>query len=244
MMTRLLAMDPAGWSETFRGFSPLHGATLLVWACAVALLIVARGRARRRGRERSFDRGLGWALLAAYMMVNIWWAWPGRFEWARSIPIHVCDLAALFAPLALLTGRRWPRTLLYFWGLGLSSQGMITPVVRVGLAYGEFWMFWINHGVVIGAGLYDVIARGYRPTWRDWGFASCLGLIYIAALFGLDAATGWNYGYVGPSVPEAPTIVDGLGAWPLRVVWIVLIALAAMALLVVPWEIARRLARR
>ena len=135
------------------------------------------------------------------------------------------------------------RALLYFWGLGLSTQGFITPVNEHGPESGEFWMHWLNHGAIIGAALYDLVVLRFRPHWRDWRTAVVLGIVYVACVFVLNIISGWNYGYVGATKPDVRTIVDFLGPWPLRVIWIVLIAIFAMMLLMLPWEIARRIAR-
>jgi len=56
----------------------------------------------------------------------------------------------------------------------------------------------------------------------------------------IDLAFGWNYGFVGPSRPDHPSIVDVLGPWPQRLAAIAAIAAAAMALLLAPWLIVRR----
>ena len=57
----------------------------------------------------------------------------------------------------------------------------------------------------------------------------------------LDLWLGANYGCVGPSRPEVPTIVDFLGPWPERVGVIMAIVAAAMGLALAPWELLRRL---
>jgi hypothetical integral membrane protein (TIGR02206 family) len=152
----------------------------------------------------------------------------------------VCDLAALTAPLALTTSRRLPRALLYFWGLGLSSQGFVTPDLQDGPARVQFWVFWLNHFVVVGSAIYDLAGRGYRPTWRDYRWSVAAGVAYLAIVLPLDVALKLNYGYVGPALPGQPTIVDVLGPWPWRVVVICALTAAFMALIVAPWHLGRR----
>jgi uncharacterized membrane protein YwaF len=98
--------------------------------------------------------------------------------------------------------------------------------------------------MAIGVPLYDVFGRGYRPSWRDYGLACAAAAAYAAIVLPLDLAFGWNYGFLGPSKPETPSIVDLLGPWPQRLVPILAIVAAAMALAQLPWTIARRLRRR
>lgn len=220
-----------------------HALTLMGWAVFTGVVIWVGLRTRGTGRAWAFDRGVGVLTLLAYLTVNVWWLWPTHLEPDQSLPIQLCDLAALCAPLAILARWRVARALLYFWGLGLSTQGFITPVTRVGPEHGEFWMHWLNHGAIVGAALYDLAVLRFRPTWRDWRLAVGLGLVYLAGVFALNVVTGWNYGYVGSSRPEARTIVDFLGPWPWRVVWIAAIAIAGMAALMIPWVLAGHLRR-
>jgi len=235
-----LAGAAGGWMQDR---ATVHALALFVWAIITATIILIGLRLRGTDRAKRLNKGVGLFALAAYIAVNIYWMWPGNLVWDKSLPIQLCDLAALCAPIALLTRSRTARALLYFWGLGLSTQGFITPVNEHGPESGEFWMHWLNHGAIVGAAMFDLTVLRFRPQWRDWRTAVLLGVVYLACVFVLNIITGWNYGYVGATKPDVRTLVDFLGPWPLRVVWIALIGITAMALLMVPWEVARRLTR-
>lgn len=219
--------------QTFRPFSATHALVVAALVATVWMLVVMR---RKRGA--ALDRTLAIITSVVFVVVNAWPLLPRNFDLSWSLPIHVCDITTGCVPLALL-GRRAPRALVYFWGLGLSTQGFITPDLQDGPAKAGFWMFWLAHFTVVGGALYDVIARGYRPAWRDWRTAVVVGIGYIALLLMVDLSLGVNYGYVGRGKPGQPTIVDALGAWPWRVPVIVGLAVAAMTLLMVPWNVAR-----
>jgi uncharacterized membrane protein YwaF len=60
-------------------------------------------------------------------------------------------------------------------------------------------------------------------------------VFYVLVVLPVDLVTGWNYGFVGPSSPEVPSIVDFLGPWPQRLALIVAISAGAMFLLYLPW---------
>lgn len=121
---------------------------------------------------------------------------------------------------------------------------MLTPSLTEGPALYPFWFFWAYHAMAIGVPLYDVFGRGFRPTWRDYGLACAATAAYVAIVLPIDLATGWNYGFLGPSKPEVTSIVELLGPWPARLLLIFAIAAGAMALAQLPWSIARRLRRR
>lgn len=234
------------WGRTFEAFSPAHAVVVAVLlaatAAAVGLSLWWRAHPRRRA---ALDRGLAVVALLGWPVFVGWWMVPGRFDPQHSWPLQLCDLAGLVAPIALLTGARWARALLHYWGLGLATQAIITPALAHGPATAEFWTFWLSHGLLVGLALYDFLARGFRPTWRDCGIGLAAGLVYLAVVLPLDVAFGLNYGYLGNAPrPENPTILDQLGPWPLRVVWIVLLTEGLVFGMTWPWELARWVRRR
>lgn len=226
--------------ETFKPFSLTHAAVLVGFVTLTTFTVMLRRRWRDTPRAGLLDRSLAALAFVAYLVVNTWPLLPRHFDWSWSLPLHMCDLVTLCVPFALATRYPPARALLYFWGLGLSTQGLITPDLQDGPARVGFWMFWLAHYSVIGGAVYDVAARGYRPTWKDYRTSLLAGLAYIAVVLPLDVHLGVNYGYVGPAKPGQPTIVDALGPWPWRVGVMIVLGAAATALLMLPWEIARR----
>ena len=53
----------------------------------------------------------------------------------------------------------------------------------------------------------------------------------------VDIIFDTNYGYVGPTRPSVPTLIDFLGPWPLRVIWLILIGASVFVLAWAPWAI-------
>jgi len=216
-------------------FAPFGGTHAAIIAGA-ALVCLACGVAARRERARggrSFADGFAGVVLGWNLLANLWWVLPGNWVLDTSLPLHVCDLTNLLLPFAIWTRHRLLIAVVVLWGLGLSTQGFFTPTVNEAPADLRYWLFWMGH-LTIAAGC-CVIAGGidFKPTWKDWGRVVLLGVVVVAALMGFNAATGANYGYVGDRMPSTPTLIDRLGPWPLRVVWLVLIGSAAQALVVV-----------
>ena len=230
---------------SFRPFSPAHAIVLAVFVATTAALVALRRRFGRAEPDRAerLDRLLGVAAVLVWLLTTLVQFLPRYYDRASSLPLHLCDFTIVAVPLALLACWRPARAITYFWGIGLSTQGLITPDLQDGPAGLRFWTFWAAHFVIVCAALYDVIARGYRPTWRDCRTAIAAGLVYVALVLPLDLATGWNYGYVGRTAPGQPSLVDALGPWPGRVGVMLALGAAAMALLVAPWEVARHLRR-
>jgi hypothetical integral membrane protein (TIGR02206 family) len=224
--------------DTFRAFSLTHAAVVLCFAAITAGLVAARRR-RSGAAARHFDFALAWLTLAVFLFTNGRPLMPRSFRLDWSLPLHVCDLVTLFVPLALRFDWRPMRALVYFWGIGLCTQGFLTPDLQDGPAKLGFWSFWLAHFSIVGAAIYDVAARGYRPAWGDYRTALIASFTYVGVILPLDVVLHVNYGYVGPGTPGQPSLVDVLGPWPWRVPIIVALAVAVMALLMLPWCVAR-----
>ncbi len=230
----------AGWLDEFHAFSILHLLTLVAVG-AVVLAVTRRGRRLRAdsrdARSARFDEVVAASGALAWIVVQLWWLAPGRFTWGNSLPLQLCDLAGLIGPIAIWTSNRRTRALLYFWGLGLSTQGLLTPLIAQGPAHTAFWMTFLNHGAILTMAVFDLAVRRFRPSWGDLRFSLLLTTVYALCMLTLDVSLGWNYAYLGRATPEVRTIVDALGPWPARAVAIMALGALAMTLLMLPWWI-------
>ncbi|MBS0198148.1 MAG: TIGR02206 family membrane protein [Planctomycetes bacterium] len=224
--------------QAFLAFSPMHAVTVAVCVCVIAAFCFA---GRRAGLAEPRVR-MAWVIWVYVLQTAnvVYFALPPRLSLGVSLPLHFCDLAGWFAAVALHLGdrARWLRTTLFYWGLCMCTQAFVTPTLHEGPGTLRFWLFWGSHTQIIGSALYEVIVLKYRPSWRDFRTVVVVNAVYAALILPFDALTGFNYGYIGPTAPDAPTLVDKLGPWPLRVVWMWAIVHAAFALLTVAF--ARR----
>ena len=226
-------------STSFQPFSVTHWLTLLGIASASALLCFSGRRLQSSGNRARVERALALANLFVWVMAHVYWMLPAQFEARTSLPLQLCHLAALAATASLASEQRLFRTLAYYWGFGLSTQALFTPALEEGPAILWFWVFWQQHGMIFAVACYDLVVRGYRPSWADYRHACLATFAYFCLVFPLDLAFDLNYGFVGRSLPEYPTIIDVLGPWPQRLVLIFAIIAAVMALITWPWQHSR-----
>jgi hypothetical integral membrane protein (TIGR02206 family) len=224
--------------DAFRPFSLTHAAALLGIAAVTWWLVRIGRKSRDTVALTRLEKTMAIVNLVFVVAAHAWWMLPPRFDPAVNLPLQMCHLASLIASLALLTRWRWTRVLLYFWGIGLCTQALITPGLTDSPASIWFWAFWFQHGFIIVAAVYDLAVRGFRPDWKDYRTACVASVLYVAAVLPLDLVLGANYGFVGDTKPAMPTLIDLLGPWPRRVVVIVALVAAVMALMMLPWRIA------
>ena len=212
-----------------------HLVTVAVLIAAIVGMCLLGRRLHGTAAGRQYEMGLSVAVWAiwlgyqAYDFVLLGWD-PGN-----TLPLQICDFVAVIAALVFVQPTRKLQSLAYFWGIALSTQAFITPDLAGGPDSLSFWAFWLYHLFVVGAGVYVVAVQRFRPQWRDLQFAVLMGLLYSVAIFTIDAIFDLNYGYLGRGTPSRPTLLDVLGPWPLRSLFMVLLGTVAMTLLLVPW---------
>jgi hypothetical integral membrane protein (TIGR02206 family) len=230
--------------STFAPFTALHAFTvvMLVSATVIAILI---GR-RLRGTPWLVPFETTFAAIAVLMWVveDTQHILARPLNLAHALPLEVCDLMGLILPLTLFFQLPVLRSLVYFWGIGLSSQGLFTPQIHDGPSTFHYWQFFFRHGAIVGGAIYLVNVHGYRPSWRDWRTAVLLGIAYVLLLLAIDITFGFNYGYVGNARPDQPSLIDVLGPWPWRVGIMIAAATAVFALLMTPWAFRTDARRR
>jgi hypothetical integral membrane protein (TIGR02206 family) len=227
--------------DTFAQGSPLHLASLLVCLLVVIVTVLVARRVRdREAAAAPLRLGIAAGCLVSWILSNGYGIFPERFSWSESLPLHFCNLANLIGAHAVATRHRIAQSLIYFWSIALCSCAFLTPSLYVGPSDLWFWLFWIYHAFIPVSVAWILVADRFRPVWRDWRNAVVITLAFMAALAILDAITGWNYGFVGPSVPTQKNLLDFLGPYPIRLLWMALVGGFLFTLLMIPWLRPRR----
>ena len=222
-------------ANSFQTGSTLHLITLAIIAAAAVLLTIATGYVGTKSRQRLLQRFVGWGCVAAWILNTGYWMMPERFDPAGSLPLHFCNAANIFGALAVLKGIRLFQGVLYFWTC-LCGGAVLTPTVGQGPGNWGFWVFWIYHSFIIFALIHIFRCGHYRPSFRDLLQSALFTLACVILLSIVNALTGWNYGFLGNSVPGTPTPVDLLGPYPIRILWMILAGSLLFLLLWIPFR--------
>lgn len=223
------------WAGEFRAFTGLHWVVLavcfgsMIAFCVLGRALLARDLVDGGEREARFRRLLAWSIVLTQGFIFV--RRMVHFDLHDSLPLHMCRLGVFIAAWQLFTLDRRARSLTLFWGLGLSAQIFFTPFIDVGYAHLSFWIYWLNHAQIVGCAVYDISVLGYRPERRDLVFATAAGVVYALFTIGLNALLGTNYSYLGSGEHEGTSLVDKLGPYPLRTLWMIIGAIAVFALI-------------
>jgi hypothetical integral membrane protein (TIGR02206 family) len=224
-------------TRQFSVYGPSHWAVLSVFAIGSAALVWI-GRRQTESQARLLGRALGALTAVAYGGGLVYSLLPPTI--ARSVPLRLTDLATVTAAYALWSQRHWAFVLTYYWGLVLSTQALISPVLYApDFPHYEFLAFFAIHLLVVWAAIYLTWGRGMRPGWRSYRIAVITTLGWAAVTFTFNTIAGTNYGFLNRK-PATATLLDVLGPWPVYLLSGAVVILIVWALMTWPWERKQR----
>ena len=184
----------------------------------------------------------------AAVLIGTWVAWYVLFiarHWlalGNALPLNLCDWATIALIVTLIRPTQKAYELAYFWAFAGTIQGLVTPDVNYGFPEPQFIVFLLGHAAIIASVIYLTFGTRMRqvpasiPRVMGWTFAYA----GVASLF--DFLCGTNYGFFRAK-PNPPTFFDLMSAWPYYIPETVLLGLAAILILYLPWFVTDRLRR-
>jgi hypothetical integral membrane protein (TIGR02206 family) len=218
-------------------FEPFTGEhlALVVGFLGVCVGLALLGRVQRgTPAELRFRRGFALLIPCFTVPMQVLQLLPGDFDLETSLPLQLCDLAWIAAIVALWT-RHWAATaLLYYWGLTLTVQGILTPSLEQLFPDPRYFMFWGMHFFTVWAAVYLTFGVRVPVTWRSYRCAVACTAAWLVLVMAFNGLTGTNYGYLNRK-PSVGTLLDLFGPWPGYVVVEVLLVTGVWALMTWPW---------
>jgi len=220
-------------SPEFHLYGPSHWAVLIITA-AGALAWVRLGRHASESLVRVWCR----LLAAAIFLLNVgteWWVFQPTNP-VYTLPLQLSDLAPYAAAIALWTWRRWAFSLTDYWCLTLSTQALLTPVLRgPDFPSLSFVAFFANHVLVVWAAILLIWGLRLRPGWRDYWFTVMVTGCWAIAMLILNAFAGTDYGFLNAK-PATGSLLDLFGPWPWYLLPEFALILGGWAALTVWWQ--------
>jgi hypothetical integral membrane protein (TIGR02206 family) len=216
---------------SFALFGPPHLLILAMVPVLAALLTLAA----RRNKATAYWIRIG---LGSFIVLNelAWYGYElftGGLQFPEVLPLQLCDIAAWVTAIACFTLRPWSFEIAYFVGIAGSGMAIITPDVWMPLLSYPTIHFFLMHGVAVASILFMTWANLARPRpggmWRAF---FCLNI--YAALMGIfNVVFNANYMYLCRK-PEAASLLDYLGPWPVYILGAEALAIGLFTLLWLP----------
>jgi hypothetical integral membrane protein (TIGR02206 family) len=208
-------------------------ALIIFFVVGLALVLIARC-IKSRQTEEIFRKTLAILVALSCIPLNIFSLYHQNWNLQNALPIHLCDSAYFLAIYALWTKKQWAFGLMYYWGLTLSPQALITPFIPYELPHYQAILFWMLHYDVVWAAAVLTWGLGMRPNWKNWRQTIFVTLSYMVFIFGFNALFGTNYLYLNKT-PPSPSAIDVMGPWPVYNFVMIFIGIGMWALVTLPW---------
>jgi hypothetical integral membrane protein (TIGR02206 family) len=192
-------------------------------------------------RRKPWDRPVRWALAAVLLLGWIGWyvadARDGLLHLDNGLPLNLCDWAEAALIVALLTRSVVAYELGYFWGLGGTLQGVLTPTIYWDWPSLQFVFFFLQHSGVVAVLLYLTLGTRLRPRWLSLGRVVAASFVYLGAVALADWALGVNYGFLRAK-PLTASLFDMLSPWPWYIPELVAIGFGFVLVYYLPFALA------
>jgi hypothetical integral membrane protein (TIGR02206 family) len=223
----------------FHAYGTSHAVVGAVFVVGAVGVVVLGRRLRDSAADERVRRGFALLIPVFTVPFQVLQLLPDDYDVGTSLPIQLCDLSWMLAVYALWTGRVRAAALLYFWGLTLTVQALITPTLDQAFPDPRFFMFFGMHLLTIWAALFLTFGLGKGPDWPDYRFAVLCTAGWAAAVVVFNTVVGTNYGYLDHK-PSTGSLLDLFGPWPLYVAVEIVVVAGVWALITWPWTRASR----
>jgi hypothetical integral membrane protein (TIGR02206 family) len=224
--------------NAFELFGTVHLQTLAV-IVAVALALPLSVRHLWPGSARAVGLALA-VLLVAQEAVQITLVLLTQGVTVALLPLHLCTLTVYLTAIMLLTQAQRIYEVVYFWGLGGTTQALLTPELERGFPSPEYLLFFAGHGLVIVGVLYGAWVYRLRPYPMSIVRVAAITLALAVLIVVVNLSLGTNFMYL-MAKPTRPSLLDWFGPWPWYWLPLVGIALLSFLILYLPFFIRDRL---
>jgi hypothetical integral membrane protein (TIGR02206 family) len=222
----------------FTSFSLSHWLVLVVFVFLLATIVLL-GRNLTRQQNLLLARALSVFMSASVVIWAVLHLVFDRFNVAVDLPLSLCNLFALIAPLLFWNPDHRRFEVIYFMVMCGTFQAIITPDLYVGFPGYGFFKYWIVHiGLVLVVVHYLLVFRLY-PRPQDMITSFVWLNIYLLSLVPVNLWLDANYFYMMEK-PINPSILDYFGPWPVYILVSEALAFVFFAVAYVPIAVAKK----
>lgn len=224
-----------GDTGVFVPYGATHWAALIVGVLGGVALVVLGRRLRGTPAELRVSRAFAVVVGVLLVPLQLRLLTPQTFDVHISLPLQLSDLSWVSAAVALWTRRWWACAPLYYWGLTLTPQALLTPATdSPDFPHAAFLHFWALHLLVTWAAVYLTWGAGVRPSWCGMGVTLAATIAWAAVVLPFNLAAGTNYGFLAHK-PTNASALDLLGPWPVYLVVEFVLVAVGWAVITWPW---------
>ncbi len=205
--------------EPFHLFGVSHTVSIAIFFLAVFFIpIIAI-----KYFSKSLQKKIGF-LLVFFVFINfpLWVVLEivaGSFDIKLHLPLHLCRLANLLLPFAVLRKNDTIFQIMFYWGLSAMFQAIFTPDITHDFPHFHYFRYIAAHHLLVITIIYYVVVFDFIPTILGLKKAFLALNIFLVVALLFNVVFDANYFWL-MSKPPAGSLLDYMGPWP----WYILTA--------------------
>lgn len=237
-----LTVDYQG--ESFQRFDLSHlivlGTTLLL-----ILLIILTRRKLDDENKASLREVMAQILIISEIAWYLWLYFYNEWTLQEMLPLRLINILAWLSALMLFKNSKKLYELVYFIGIIGALQALLMPKIGIyGFPHYHFFYALITPAIILLSAIYMTFAEeDIRPQWKSLLRVFITANIIIAIVYAINLYLGSNYLYLNAK-PVSDKIFDLLPNYPIYLLYLEAIGLAASLILYLPFLIKDLLDKR
>ena len=222
----------------FKSFSTDHWWALTTFIICLSLIIAIS--TKLKPQHNLWLARIIAILLSVTVLGFSWIHWlNGLFNYRVDLPLSICNLFALLAPLLFWQPNFKRFEVIYFLVICGTFQAMLTPDLYAGFPSYGFFKYWIVHGGLVILVIHHLLAFDLVPRAKGMLITFVWLNAYLVLLTPLNLWLGSNYFYLMDK-PINPSILDYFGPWPFYIVICEIVAMGFFAVAYVPIFVGKK----
>ncbi len=178
---------------------------------------------------------LGFSISLTVIVYHIYKIVEGDYNFNTDLPLFICSFMALIIPIFTYYRKYWMYEILFFWVIGGTTQGIITPDIPEGFPSFDYFRYWVVHMGLLIIIAYATVVFKMRPRFVSIFKSLFILQIYIIIMLGLNTLLGANYSYLSHK-PHSASLLDYFHKWPYYIIEIELIVVPYLLLIYLPFH--------
>ncbi len=221
-------------------FGQQHMLLLLLMLIGGVLWLVVAQRCKERRSLRAFEWSAAALIAFQYTVERVaYLILRPDYALVELLPFQLCGLSILLSVWLLIKPGRLRFNVLYIWGFGGASMGLLMPEVEYGFPHPLNLTFFLGHAYPLYVVAHLISVRHFRPRISLLPKVFAITMAVLGLMMIVNPILGTNYLFVSGK-PMGGELLDFMGPWPVYIGWMIAFGLVVALVLYVPFLVPRK----
>ena len=183
-------------NNVFSEFSLNHLLPMLFIIIGVVLIYIFRDKLRNSTHEKKIRYSIAIFAILLEVSFQIWQMAYGKWEFAESLPLHLCRLTNYLAIIAMFTKNKKIFAVAYFWSLA-GVVSILFPDIAHGPDRYRYYHFMLSHILFFFMYMYMLFVLEFELTFKSFlRSAAILFTLVVVIIIPVNNIFNMNYMYL------------------------------------------------